>query len=77
MEEIVDRSQASLNPSKANFTIFCVCVCVCVFLGPHPWHMEVPRLGVQLELPQPQQHGIRAESGTYTSSHGNARSLTR
>ena len=21
-----------------------------VFLGPHPWHMEVPRLGVKLEL---------------------------
>ena len=21
-----------------------------VFLGPHPWHMEVPRLGVYLEL---------------------------
>ena len=21
-----------------------------VFLGPHPWHMEVLRLGVQLEL---------------------------
>jgi len=21
-----------------------------VFLGPHPWHMEVPRLGVELEL---------------------------
>ena len=21
------------------------------FLGPHPWPMEVPRLGVQLELP--------------------------
>ena len=20
------------------------------FLGPHPWHMEVPRLGVELEL---------------------------
>ena len=20
------------------------------FLGPHPWHMEVPRPGVQLEL---------------------------
>ena len=27
----------------------CVCVCVC-FLGLHPWHMEVPRLGVKLEL---------------------------
>ena len=22
----------------------------CCFLGPHPQHMEVPRLGVQLEL---------------------------
>ena len=21
-----------------------------IFLGPHPWHMEVPRLGVKLEL---------------------------
>ena len=30
------------------------------FLGPHPWHMEVPRLGVQAELQpqQPQQHRI-------------------
>ena len=22
----------------------------CVYLGPHPWHMEVPRLGIKLEL---------------------------
>ena len=30
------------------------------FLGPHPRHMEVSRLGVKSELPtpQPQQHGI-------------------
>ena len=28
-------------------------VCVCVFLGPLPWHMEVPRLGVELELKLP------------------------
>ena len=27
----------------------CVCVCVCVFLGPHPQHMKVPSLGVELE----------------------------
>ena len=30
-----------------------VCVSVCVFFffsGLHPWHMEVPRLGVELEL---------------------------
>ena len=24
-----------------------------VFLGPHPWHMEVPRLGAELELQLP------------------------
>ena len=24
--------------------------CLFVFLGPHPWHMEGPRLGVELEL---------------------------
>ena len=33
-----------------------------VFLGPHPWHMDVPRLGGQSELqlpaPQPQRHQI-------------------
>ena len=23
------------------------------FLGPHPWHMEIPRLGVELELQPP------------------------
>ena len=28
----------------------CVCVCVCVCLGANLWHMEVPRLGVKLEL---------------------------
>ena len=21
-----------------------------VFLGPHPWHVDIPRLGVELEL---------------------------
>ena len=26
------------------------CFVVVVFLGPHPWHMEVPRLGVGSEL---------------------------
>ena len=33
------------------FLSVCVCVCVCVCVeGLHPWHMEVPRLGVKLEL---------------------------
>ena len=51
-----------------------------VFLGPHPWHTEAPRLGLELGLypwptPQPQQHQIRAASVTYTTAHGNAVSL--
>ena len=45
------------------------------FLGPHPWHMEVPRLGMESEpkLPdstiatQPQQCRIQAKSVTYTT----------
>ena len=41
--------------------------------------MEVPSLGVQSELylPQAQQRQIRAKSATYTTTHGNAKSLTR
>ena len=43
--------------------------------------MEIPRLGVKLELPlwplpQPQQRGIWAGSSTYTTAHDNTRSLT-
>ena len=51
------------------------------FLGLHPWHMEVSRLGVELELQllaytTAKQHGILATSATYTTAHGNAGSLT-
>ena len=48
-----------------------------VFLGPHLRHMEDPRLGVEswLKPPQPQQCQIQAVSLTYTTAHGNARSL--
>ena len=45
-----------------------------IFLGLHPQHMEVPRLGVKSEpTPQPQQHEIPDASAAYTTS-GNARS---
>ena len=37
-----------------------------LFLGPHLWHMEVPRIGVKLELQLP----------AYTIAHHNTRSLT-
>ena len=61
--------------------IFFVFLIFFSFLGPHPWHMEVPRLGVKLELshqpmPEPQQLRIQASSVTDTTAHGNAGSLT-
>ena len=41
-------------------------------LGLHLWHMQIPRL----TTPQPQECQIQAMSVTYTTGHGNARSLT-
>ena len=46
-----------------------------------PAYMEVPRLGIQLELRRrptahPQQRRIWATSATHTTAHGNAGSLT-
>ena len=51
-----------------------VCLLAC-FSGLHPWHTQVPRLGVQSEL-RLQQRQIRALSATYTVAYGNAGSLT-
>ena len=48
-----------------------------VFLGPHPQHMEVPRLGVQMELQllaYPTEIQDPAASATYTTAHGNTSS---
>ena len=52
-----------------------------VFLGPHMQHMEVPRLGVELELQllaytTATAMWDRTASATYTTVHGNAGSLT-
>ena len=66
---------------------FChICFFVCLFafflsflffLGPFPWHIEVPSRSCScLPTPGPQQHGIWAMSATYTTDHGNAGSLT-
>ena len=32
------------------FVLFCFFAFAFAFLGLHPWHMEVPRLGVELDL---------------------------
>ena len=52
-----------------------------IFWGPHPQHMEVPRLGSirscsHWPTPKPQQRGIRAVSVNYTTAHSNVGSLT-
>ena len=49
------------------FVLFCFFVFL-PFLGPHPWHMKAPRLGVQLEL--------KPQATTYTTALGNAGSPT-
>ena len=63
-----------------------VCLFVYVFiylvsLGPHPLHIEVPRLGVESELHLPAYTKATAMpdwavSATYTTVHGNTGSLT-
>ena len=52
-----------------------ICIYIFCFLGLHSQHMAVPGLGVQL-APPPQPPKTQAVSVTYTSTHGNARSLT-
>ena len=52
-----------------------------LFLGPHPGHIDVPRLGVESKLQPPeyataQQHGIQAAFEIYTTAQGNAGSQT-
>ena len=39
-----------LNVFKIIFLLFCFLFCFVCFLGPHPSHMEVPRIGVESEL---------------------------
>ena len=65
----------SKNDSPFHFFFF--------FLGPHLWHLEVPRLRSILSCgcqrtpqSQPQPHQIWAMSTTCTTAHGNAGSLT-
>ena len=49
------------------------------FLGPHPWYIQVPRLGVESELQLPAyttaKAAVQAVAATYTTAHDNAGSL--
>ena len=58
--------QVPVGKTQSYFGVFWFVCLFLVFLGPHPQHMEVPRLGVKSELQLP----------AYTTAHSNARSLT-
>ena len=64
-------TQETLKP-EAYFYLFIYLFC---FLGLHLWYMELPKLGVELEL-QPQQCRIQAASVICTTAQGNARPPT-
>ena len=51
--------------TKVVFVFVSSFVCFC-FLGPHPWHLEVPRLGVKLE---PQLLVYTTATATWDPSH--------
>ena len=58
-----------------------ICFYLFIFLGPHLWHMEVPKLGTNRSYscwptPWPQPCQIWAMSVTYTTAHSNNRSPT-
>ena len=53
----VERKKSNMIDGMFSLS-FCFCfVLFFVFLGPHPWHTEVPRLGVSCQ-PRAQQLGI-------------------
>ena len=79
MLHLLDYSQSFCLFALVWFGFFVFCFLV--FLGLHPWHMEVPRLGSNQSCscgptPQLQQCQIWASSATYTTAHDNAWSLT-
>ena len=78
MKQVGPQFEFALRRGKY-FTIFFFFFCLC-FLGLHPLHVEVPRLGAESELQllataATQQPGIRVASATYTTARGNIRSL--
>ena len=46
--------------------LYCHLFIYLVFLGPHPWHIEVPRLGIESELQLP---AYATTTATWDLSH--------
>ena len=75
---ILERKSMTENHDKLLSINRVILIFFFFFLGPHPQHMQVPRLGGQIRATaaslQPRQCGIQAASVTYVTAHGNARS---
>jgi len=67
-----------LNDNSPLAFTFILFVLFCFFLGLHPWHMEVARLGVKLELQLPAYIRVTAtwDPSCICNLH-HARSLTQ
>ena len=80
MSEARDRICILMDASKIHFHWATMGNPYFSFLGPHPQHMEVSQLEVELELQFPAYTivmcGIQATSVTYTTACGNDRYLT-
>ena len=55
---------------------FSVLSCFVLFLGLHPWHMQIPRLGVELELQMLAYTTATATPDPSLASRGNTGSMT-
>ena len=53
IEHVSQRSQDAVNPIAPGEFLICFYLFIFSFLGLHPWHMEVLRLGVESELQLP------------------------
>ena len=76
---LMDTSQICFHWATAGTPFFLVFFVVVVFLGPHPRHMEVPRLGVETELQLLAYTTATVTwdpSCTYTIAHSNTGFLT-
>ena len=78
--ENLDLMKSTLHPPYPHFILFTF-ILLFLFLGPLLRHMEVPRLGVELDLQLPAYTTATAMldprvSVTYTTAHSNAGSLT-
>ena len=66
---LVSKRQSHIINSTISLSFFFFFFFFC-FLGPYPWHIEVPRLGVKSELQLPPHTTVYATSSTHWAGPG-------